>query len=189
VLFTHAGYIYVIQNNVSGTVSSAKTTPQIQPSPHQPSNVTLCACRKRNNDNFHSTNQKLSIKAEPGITFRAPFFSNVTMYKQIMTASFEERGKTDTTIRGEVTTLSVPNPPEIDHILINRTLASLASKTVRFADTYVGQIPASFRFKLPLDPVRMTKLHKDFRSEENLQATLLERNARDVTVVTATQCK
>ena len=82
VLFTDAGFIYVIQNNLSGS---------------------------------------LSIKSEPGIHLRVPFFSNVTFYKQIITASFEADKNTDSTIR------------------------------VRFADTYVGQIPASFRFKLPLD--------------------------------------
>ena len=118
VLFTDAGFIYVIQNNLSGS---------------------------------------LSIKSEPGIHFRVPFFSNVTIYKQILTASFEAEKNTDSTIR------------------------------VRFADTYLGNIPASFRFKLPLDPDRMMKLHKDFRSESNLSSTLLARNARDVTVVTATQ--
>ena len=119
VLFTNAGYIYVIQNNISGS---------------------------------------LTVKSEPGITLRAPFFSSVTMYKQIVTTSFEEdKNRTDTTIR------------------------------VRFADTYIGQIPATFRFKLPLDEMRMKKIHKDFRSEMNLTETLLDRNARDVTVVTATQ--
>lgn len=118
VLFTNAGYIYVIQNNISGS---------------------------------------LTVKSEPGITLRAPFFSSVTMYKQIVTTSFEDKNRTDTTIR------------------------------VRFADTYIGQIPATFRFKLPLDEMRMKKIHKDFRSEMNLTETLLDRNARDVTVVTATQ--
>ena len=48
VLFTDAGFIYVIQNNLSGS---------------------------------------LSIKSEPGIHLRVPFFSNVTFYKQIISRS------------------------------------------------------------------------------------------------------
>ena len=59
----------------------------------------------------------------------------------------------------------------------------------RFADTYVGTIPVTFRFKLPLDAERVRKLHREFRSEENLVASLLMRNAQNVTVITATQAR
>jgi hypothetical protein len=57
----------------------------------------------------------------------------------------------------------------------------------RFADTYVGHIPVSFRFKLPLQPDQVRKMHREFRSEANLISSLLMRNANNVTVVTATQ--
>ena len=113
VLFTLAGLIYVIQNNLSGD---------------------------------------LTFVSEPGVYIRNPFFSNVTTYKKIVTTCFED------------------NPI-----------------SVRFADTYLGSIPVSFRFKLPSDPEQMLKLHNEFRGQENLKDVLLNRNARDVTVITATQ--
>jgi len=59
--------------------------------------------------------------------------------------------------------------------------------TTRFADTYVGHIPVTFRFKLPQHADAVRKLHREFRSEQNLEKSLLTRNAAGVTVVTATQ--
>ena len=94
----------------------------------------------------------LEVYTEPGFHFRAPFFSKVTPYKQVLTTSFEG-----------------------DHKV-----------TARFADTYVGHIPVTFRFKLPTGD-NMRKTHKEFRSEANLVHSLLKRNAANVTVITATQ--
>merc|ERR1719335_270377 len=48
-------------------------------------------------------------------------------------------------------------------------------------------IPVTFRFKLPSNPEHVRKMHKEFRGEENLTRTLLNRNAQNVTVITATQ--
>ena len=45
----------------------------------------------------------------------------------------------------------------------------------RFADTYVGMIPVTFRFKLPADPEGVRKMHREFRSETNLVKSLLMR--------------
>ena len=59
--------------------------------------------------------------------------------------------------------------------------------TARFADTYVGMIPVTFRFKLPTHVDGVRKLHREFRSENNLVQSLLMRNASNVTVITATQ--
>ena len=59
--------------------------------------------------------------------------------------------------------------------------------TARFADTYVGHIPVTFRFKMPLKDEDVRKMHKEFRSEANLIQSLLMRNAANVTVITATQ--
>jgi hypothetical protein len=109
-LMTDAGYIYVVQNNISGT---------------------------------------LDVYTEPGIHRRMPFFSTVTAYRKVLTVTQDSR--------------------------------------VRFADTYLGTVPASFRFKLPLTPNSAIKLHTEFRSEKNLVDVLLKRNARNVTVITATQ--
>merc|ERR1719456_70476 len=95
----------------------------------------------------------LDVHMDPGIHYRVPFFSTVTTYKQVITASFEDQ----------------------------------SAVTTRFADTYVGHIPVTFRFKLPADANGIRKLHREFRSEGNLVQSLLERNASNVTVITATQ--
>ena len=112
VLFTDAGMIYVVQNNLTGG---------------------------------------LDVYSEPGMHRRVPFFSTVTAYRQVITSNFEDGVK------------------------------------ARFADTYVGVLPVAFRFKLPLGPEHVRKMHKEFRGEENLTRTLLNRNAQNVTVITATQ--
>merc|ERR1719456_1448299 len=51
----------------------------------------------------------------------------------------------------------------------------------------MGYIPVTFRFKMPNDPTSVRKMHREFRSESNLVQSLLERNAANVTVITATQ--
>jgi len=95
----------------------------------------------------------LEVYTEPGLHRRVPFFSSVTPYRQVITATFD--GK--------------------------------ESVTARFADTYVGHIPVTFRFKLPSHPDDVRKMHREFRSETNLVQSLLMRNAANVTVITATQ--
>ena len=101
----------------------------------------------------------LDVHTEPGIHFRVPFFSSVTPYKQVITSTFE----------------GAPN------------LSQTPAVTARFADTYVGMIPVTFRFKLPTNPEGVRKMHREFRSEPNLVQSLLMRNAANVTVITATQ--
>ena len=96
VLLTDAGYIYVVQNNLSGT---------------------------------------MDVHTEPGIHRRMPFFSTVTPYKKVLTISQDSR--------------------------------------VRFADTYTGTMPASFRFKLPITSSSVLKFHTEFRSEQNLAEVLV----------------
>ena len=92
----------------------------------------------------------LEVYTEPGLYRRVPFFSSVTPYRHVITATFDDR----------------------------------QAITARFADTYVGQIPVTFRFKLPLHEDDIRKMHKEFRSESNLVHSLLERNAANVTVIT-----
>merc|ERR1719248_75557 len=48
-------------------------------------------------------------------------------------------------------------------------------------------IPVTFRFKLPTNADGVRKMHREFRSENNLVQSLLMRNASNVTVITATQ--
>lgn len=120
VLWTDAGFTYVCQNNLSGS---------------------------------------LSVFTEPGLHYRVPFFSSVQKYRQVLTISFDGQAANGT------------KQPVM----------------VRFADTYVGAVPVSFRFKLSPNPELVRKLHKEFRSQTNLETSLLERNAQNVTVITATQ--
>ena len=116
IILTDAGMMYVVQNNLNGS---------------------------------------LTVISEPGVHWCNPLFSSVTPYNKVITTCFEMNE--------------------------NRSIR------VRFADTYVGNISASFRFKLPADHTEMIKIHNEFRSHENLMDVLLARNARDVTVITATQ--
>jgi len=95
----------------------------------------------------------LDVYTEPGLYRRVPFFSSVTPYKHVITATFDGR----------------------------------ESVTARFADTYVGHIPVTFRFKMPSSADGVRKMHREFRSEQNLVSSLLMRNAANVTVITATQ--
>jgi len=95
----------------------------------------------------------LEVYTEPGLYRRVPFFSSVTPYKHVVTATFDGKD----------------------------------SVTARFADTYVGHIPVTFRFKMPSNPDGVRKMHREFRSESNLVQSLLMRNAANVTVITATQ--
>lgn len=104
----------------------------------------------------------VDIYTEPGIHFKTPFFSRVTPYKQVMTVAF---GSTED----------------------ERVTRSKPAIEVRFADTYTGQIPSTFRYKLPKDKERMESVHKDFREFENLVDALLTKISRDVVVNTATQ--
>ncbi len=105
---------------------------------------------------------KLSVYTEPGIHFRIPMFSMINRYKQVMTVSFGG----------------------VDDLRVTRSLAAI---NVRFADTYTGQIPATFRFRLSHNPEKIVQMHREFRTFENLVDAMLIKNARNVTVITATQ--
>lgn len=123
VLMTDAGYTYVYQNNITGT---------------------------------------LDVFSEPGIHFRMPFLSKVTPYDQVITVSFGNN-------QGEA------------------FYQKLDALPVRFADTYTGTVPATFRFRLSHDPKELITMHREFRSNDNLIENMLIKNARNVTVITATQ--
>jgi regulator of protease activity HflC (stomatin/prohibitin superfamily) len=105
---------------------------------------------------------KVDVYTEPGVHFKVPWFSRVTPYKQVMTVAF---GSTED----------------------DRLTRMRRAITVRFADTYTGDIPATFRYKLPRNKDKIASLHQDFRSFENLVDALLTKTSRDVIVNTATQ--
>jgi len=101
--------------------------------------------------------------SDVGIHGKVPFFTKVYPYKQVATISL------DSTPDGGKFTRTLEDTP------------------VTFADTYGGDIPATFRFRLPRGEQEIIALHKEFRSFENLVDALLVKNAKNVTVVTATQ--
>ena len=103
---------------------------------------------------------ELDVFTEPGIHFRMPFLSKITKYDQLITVSFGNNKGEDFYQR-------------------------LDAVQVRFADTYIGQIPVTFRFKLSNDPTAIKKMHREFRNNNNLIDALLVKNARNLTVITA----
>lgn len=110
-----------------------------------------------------------SVYSEPGTHFKVPMFTRITPYKQAATINFS--GSDEQAIsadNGEFTRQE-------------------GAVSVTFADTYSGDIPATFRFRLPRDAESILKIHTEFRSFENMVDALLTKNARDVTVITATQ--
>lgn len=107
----------------------------------------------------------IRVFTEPGIHFKVPLFSNVYTYNQAMTLNFG-------------------NQESGEKIKSTRQLHEVE---VQFADTYTARIPATFRFRLSADPKRIVAMHREFRSYDNLIDSLLIKNAKNVTVVTATQ--
>ena len=107
----------------------------------------------------------IRVFTEPGVHFRVPFFSNVYTYNQAMTLNFG-------------------NQEDGERV---RSTRQLTNVEVQFADTYTAQIPATFRFRLSSDPEKVIAMHREFRSYDNLLDSLLVKNAKNVTVVTATQ--
>jgi len=103
-----------------------------------------------------------TVYSEPGVHLKLPFFTNIYEYKRVATIDMTEQ----------------------DTGTFTRNLGSI---NVGFADTYTGTIPATFRYRLPIDEVNFRKLHQDFRSFDNLVDTLLVNNSKNVAVVTATQ--
>jgi hypothetical protein len=94
---------------------------------------------------------------------RLPFFSKVERYKQYATIQFQEGADE------------------------NDMTSSEAPIEVRFADTYTGQIPASFRVRLPEDCAKLLDVHRSFRTFNNLVSTMYVKTTRDVVINTATQ--
>lgn len=104
----------------------------------------------------------LSVYTEPGIHLRVPFFSRLSEYRQVITVSFGG---------GDADSVTSSHP----------------AITVRFADTYTGQVPTTFRFKLSSDPDKLLHMHREFRNATNLTDAMLVKNSRNVVVITGTQ--
>jgi len=110
---------------------------------------------------FNPLTGSVSPKMTEGVYFRVPLLNQTVPYKRVFTASFD-----------------------VDD---NGSTRDLDPIPVQFADTYSAAIPATFRFKLTSDPEKMKKLHREFRNFDNLVDSLITKNAKNVTVVTATQ--
>jgi hypothetical protein len=106
--------------------------------------------------------------SEPGTHIKMPFFTRVTEYKQAATINFAG-------VEGIV-------DGDTGDFTRNESAVEVA-----FADTYTGDIPVSFRFRLPRSEPEMLKIHEEFRSFDNMVDSLLTKNARDVMVNTAQQ--
>ncbi len=106
---------------------------------------------------------QLTVYTEPGVHFRLPGFSKVSTYKQVMTLSLGNDGSSSNLTR------------------------VLPPVTVRFADTYTGKIPATFRYKLSPNADKVIQMHREFRSFENLLDALIIKNSQNVIVITSTQ--
>lgn len=102
-----------------------------------------------------------AVYSEPGIHLKLPLFTDVYTYKRVATIDA-------TANDGDFT-------------------RNLQPISVTFADTYTGEVPATFRYRLPTDTEKFRKLHQEFRSFDNLVDALLTPNSRNVAVVTATQ--
>jgi hypothetical protein len=107
----------------------------------------------------------IDVHTEPGVHMMIPGFTRITPYKQAATITFTNDAVADAT---EFT----------------RTEPAVS---IAFADTYTSDIPATFRFRLPQEPEKMIKLHKEFRTFENLVGAVLTKSAIDVIVITGTQ--
>jgi hypothetical protein len=114
-----------------------------------------------------------TVYADPGFHFVTPFFTKVTEYKQAATINFS--GVVDE-VTGQVSNIDSGDFTTRDNAI-----------KVTFADTYSGDIPVTFRLRLPRDEQSMLKIHEEFRSFDNLVSALITKSARDVTVITATQ--
>ena len=106
-----------------------------------------------------------TVYSDVGVHAKLPFFTNVYTYKKSLTIDF---GSND---GGEE----------------SKQTRALLPTEVTFADTYNATIPYTVRFRLPTDKKSMLNLHEEFRSQDNLVDSLLTKNAKNVTVVTATQ--
>jgi len=99
---------------------------------------------------------------KPKINFRAPFSFRLNRYTQAWTVNFGiSYGGYQIRRKGPI--------------------------QVRFADTYTAKVPATFRYKLPVDEGRIKMIHQEFRGFEELIDSLLIKTSRDVMVNTATQ--
>ncbi len=102
----------------------------------------------------------LKVFKEPGFHWKTPL-SPVTRYKQVWIVDF------GTGYAGK-------------QLRENKNAIEL-----RFSDTYLANVPATFRYKLPTHPDRLKDIHRDFTTFDLLIDALLIPISRDTMVSTA----
>ena len=80
-----------------------------------------------------------------GTHIKMPFFTKITEYKQVATVDLSGVVR-----NGQM--IAAPN--------VGKFTRQQAAAEVAFADTYTGDIPAQFRFRLPSSEDEMLALHK-----------------------------
>ncbi len=104
----------------------------------------------------------IKVISGPGTVFKIPLASRVTRYHKVWTVSFGG------TFTGEQ--ILKKGPIEL-----------------RFADSYMAEVPVTFRYKLPTGPENLKRIHQDFTNQHNLIDSLLIPISENVMVSTATQ--
>jgi hypothetical protein len=115
--------------------------------------------------------ESVSVITGTGVQVKKPFFNKIRAYKQVATVSFHAPPKAGVTAEQ----------------IITKVTRNLVTPEVRFADTYTGHVPATFRFKLGSDPKKMQRIHQEFRFFGNLVDSLLVQTAKDLMVNTSQQ--
>lgn len=126
--------------------------------------------------NYHVQNTLFGterIITKAGVHKKLPLYTTVTKYKQVFTIAYEPPVGT--------------NKKGIQLFATKSATINRSPITALFADTYTADIPCTFRFRLPMGAEPMKRLHHDFRSFDNLAASLCEKTANDVVINTATQ--
>jgi len=108
---------------------------------------------------------RLIVYTEPGVHAKIPFFTTIYEYPQAVVISFGNQDASE----------EASSTRQLDPV------------SVQFADTYIADIPATFRFKLSSDVQKILLMHSEFRGKDNLIDSLMVKNAKNVTVVTGTQ--
>lgn len=98
-----------------------------------------------------------------GVHVKMPFFSRIDRFNQFITIDMSE---------GD----------DAESATVDR-----GAQNIKFSDTYTGVISTSWRFALPVDPVKLEKIYQSTKSQESLSQNTLLRYAQNLLVYTGNQ--
>jgi len=98
-----------------------------------------------------------------GIHVKVPFFSRIDRFNQFITIDMSE---------GD----------DAESATVDR-----GAQNIKFSDTYTGMISTSWRFALPVDPIKLEKIYQSTKSQESLSQNTLLRYAQNLLVYTGNQ--